>query len=82
LIGVDRNEKLEIHDSLRSAYKARSEFVHGDNLSKSTIKKLEEISEVTDSITRRLLIKVIEEYSVIADFNAENMTKWYKEHIL
>ncbi|WP_142828049.1 HEPN domain-containing protein [Planococcus soli] len=82
LVGNSRDDKLQIHDSLREAYKARSSFVHGDNLSNNIERRIEEISRETDDIVRRLIIKVITDFPEIAELNPEKLKKWYKEKLL
>ncbi|MDZ4567456.1 HEPN domain-containing protein [Bacillus cereus] len=79
VIGDSQEDKLVIHDNLREAYNIRSKYVHGDKVSDKIAKRLEEISENIDTIIRRLLIKIINDYEHIKDYNENSMTKWYKE---
>ncbi|HDR6318326.1 TPA: hypothetical protein QCU53_005180 [Bacillus thuringiensis] len=79
VIGGSKEDKLVIHDNLREAYNIRSKYVHGDKVSDKIAKRLEEVSENIDSILRSLLIKIINDYEEIKDYNENAMTKWYKE---
>lgn len=82
LLSQDRTRRLEIHDLLRDAYKARSSYVHGDRLKEQINKNIGEISVTLDQITRDLLKKVITDYPEVASMKGEQLNKWYKENIL
>ncbi|OJE45030.1 hypothetical protein BAQ49_07695 [Bacillus proteolyticus] len=79
VIGGSLEEKLVIHDKLKDAYNIRSKYVHGDKFPEKVAKRLEEVSEDIDGVLRSLLIKIINNYEEIKDYNENTMTKWYKE---
>lgn len=78
IIGKDKLDKIQIRDSVRDAYNARSSYVHGDTLKKDN-KNLKDISVITDELVRRLIKKVALDHSEIAQLRGKALTKWFEE---
>jgi hypothetical protein len=82
IIGGSAEEKIINHDKLKAAYNIRSKFVHGDRISDNLAAQIENGSADLDDLVRKLLVKVINEYDEIAEYNENALTKWYKENLM
>lgn len=79
IIGGSIEDKILYHDKLKESYNVRSKFVHGDRISVNIARKIEQVSVDLDDLVRKLILKVINEYEDIKNFDENSLTKWYKE---
>ncbi|MGE7092521.1 hypothetical protein ACQKII_13970 [Lysinibacillus sp. NPDC048646] len=63
ILGGNSDEKMSLFYSVKKAYDFRSKFVHGSHINYNDISKVSEISTGLDEIVRKVIKKIIKDYS-------------------
>ncbi|MCF2490756.1 HEPN domain-containing protein [Dyadobacter sp. CY347] len=84
LLATDKQERLNIRNSVKEGYKVRSSYIHGSELSGQLKNhdKLISISVEIDDLLRKTFLKVISEYGEQFMLSNNAFKKWLEEELI
>ncbi len=79
-IGKDYEDRLNIYKDFSNYYSVRSKYMHGDDGGSSTPNQLINYSIKIDNLTRKIMVRIIEEDSdIFNEKDSKVLKKWFTE---